>query len=172
MPSYKCTNIQVKLPTAYRFMLMTLSIIQWSLPLNHACKFKNMPVAPYTYINLCVCPGGSWICFEGSLLEVRLNLYLLQSLYLFCMLLVRRRWPCPEDLEPQICPSVPLLPALPSSAPLLQWLKMGRGRLWLSFRVPMWVCVSVCVCVSKSWPGFRRAESHRLGSPLDGQGLA
>ena len=33
-------------------------------------------------------------------------------------------------------------------------------------------CVYPCVSVSKSWPGFRRAESHRLGSPLDGQGLA
>lgn len=47
-----------------------------TLPLNHACKPKNIPVTPYTYINLCVCPEGSWICFEGSLLEVRLNLYL------------------------------------------------------------------------------------------------
>lgn len=32
--------------------------------------------------------------------------------------------------------------------------------------------VYMSASVSKSWPGFRRAESHRLGSPLDGQGLA
>lgn len=34
------------------------------------------------------------------------------------------------------------------------------------------VCVHLRASVTKSWPGFRRTESHRLGSPLDGQGLA
>lgn len=53
------THKYPSIPMAYRFMLMTLSIIQHSLPLNHACKSQNMPVAPHTYINLCVCPGGS-----------------------------------------------------------------------------------------------------------------
>lgn len=33
-------------------------------------------------------------------------------------------------------------------------------------------CAYLCASVTKSWPSFRRTESHRLGSPLDGQGLA
>lgn len=169
MQSHKCTNIQVKLPMAYRFMLMTLSIIQASLPLNHACKSTNMPVAPYTCINLCVCPGGSRMCLEGSLLEVSLNLYPLQSMYLFYMLRAKRRWPCPEDWEPQSCPSAQVLPAALPVIASLWWLKRGE-RMSVTFSQS--ASVSVSVCVSKSWPGFRRTESHRLGSSLDGQGLA
>lgn len=147
-------------------MLMTLSIIQPSLTLNHACKSKNMPVALYTHthINLCVCPGGSWICFEVSLSEVRLNLYQLQSLNLFCMFQSNRRSPCREDWEPENCPSVPLLPATSLPRPVTWWLE----RMCRTFSLR----VSVSVCVSKNWPGFRGAESHRLGSPKDGQGLA
>lgn len=164
-----CTNIQVKLPMAYRFMLMTLSIIQHSLPLNHACKSKNMPVAPYTGINLCVCPGGSWICLEGSLLEVWLNLYPLWFSYLFCMLLASWRWPCPEDWEPQSCPLRNTSPCRSFSAASLWWLKSRERMSDFLFEC---LSESVCLFVSKSWPGFRRAESHRLGSPLDGQGLA
>lgn len=125
--SYKFRNIQVKLSTAYKFMLMTLSIIQPSPTLNHACKSKTIPVAPYTYINLCVCPGGSWICFEVSLSEVSLNLYRRQSLNLSC----RQRWPCPEDFKPQNCPYAPLPPATSPVRPYCGDLREGRGCVGL-----------------------------------------
>lgn len=32
-------------------------------------------------------------------------------------------------------------------------------------------CVHLCASVTKSWPGFRRTESHRLGSPFGWTGL-
>lgn len=53
MQSYKCTNIQVKLPMAYRFMLMTLSIIQPSLPLNMHARLKTCQL-PHTHTSIYV----------------------------------------------------------------------------------------------------------------------
>lgn len=130
---------------------------------------KNMPVASYTYINLCVCPGGSWICFEGSLLEVRFNLYPLQSSYLFCMPRAGQRWPCLEVGEPRSWPSAALLPAAhPAASPW--WLQRGE-RMFVTFSPRAFVSVHICMCVSKTWPGYRKGWITPSGLSVRWTGL-
>lgn len=73
------------------------------------------------------------------------------------MFLARWKWPWPGGY---CCP--------PSSEASVSWL-YAEQRMCVTSPLG---CVHLCKSVTKSWPGFRRTESHRLGSPLDGQGLA
>jgi len=151
--SYKCTNIQVEVPVIYRFMLMILSIIQSSLPLNHAYNSKKHASCPYMYINLCVCPEGTWICFEGSLWEARLHLYPPSVLISLQHASILAKVTLPWGLRAAELPLAPLLPAAPHCGDL----RGGRMSdflfecIWMSVSVCVYDCVWVRVGQASGW---------------------